>query len=118
DQLFFSLFHAISAFCNAGFSTLSHGLYDEGFREAYNMHLIIAMAVVVGGIGFPVVLNYYKYFKHVLVGMIKSMLRIEKYRHSPRVSSINTRLVIYTTGILLILGMVVYVISEQESTLK
>src|SRR5690606_38615537 len=53
DQLFFSLFHAISAFCNAGFSTLSHGLYDEGFREAYNMHLIIAMAVVVGGIGFP-----------------------------------------------------------------
>lgn len=118
DQLFFSLFHAVSAFCNAGFSTLSNGLYEEGFREAYSMHLVIALAIVLGGIGFPVVLNYYSYLKHVLVGKVKSLLGIEKYRHASRVSSVNTRLVIYTTGILLLIGMVVYAISEQESTLK
>ena len=118
DQLFFSLFHAISAFCNAGFSTLSNGLYQEGFREAYNMHLAIALAIVLGGIGFPVVLNYYSYVKHVIVGKVKSISGIEKYRHTPRVSSVNTRLVIYTTGILLILGMAVYAISEYDATLK
>ncbi|PZX57925.1 TrkH family potassium uptake protein [Algoriphagus chordae] len=118
DQLFFSLFHAISAFCNAGFSTLSNGLYQEGFREAYNMHLAIALAIVLGGIGFPVVLNYYSYLKHVIVGKVKSILGIEKYRHTPRVSSVNTRLVIYTTGILLLVGMIVYAISEQDATLK
>jgi potassium uptake TrkH family protein len=118
DQLFFSLFHAISAFCNAGFSTLSNGLYQEGFRESYNMHLAIALAIVLGGIGFPVVLNYYSYLKHVVVGNVKSILGIEKYRHTPRVSSVNTRLVVYTTGILLALGMVVYAISEQDATLK
>ena len=118
DQLFFSLFHAISAFCNAGFSTLSNGLYEEGFREAYNMHLAIALAIVLGGIGFPVVLNYYSYVKHLIVGYVKSTLGIEKYRHTPRVSSVNTRLVVYTTGILLVIGMVVYAISEQDHTLK
>ncbi|MDR7128509.1 Trk-type K+ transport system membrane component [Algoriphagus sp. 4150] len=118
DHFFFSLFHAISAFCNAGFSTLSSGLYEEGFREAYHMHLAIAFAIVLGGIGFPVVLNYYSYLKHVIVGSGKRMLGIEKYRHSPRVSSVNTRLVVYTTGILLIIGMVVYAIAEQDATLK
>lgn len=118
DQIFFSLFHAISAFCNAGFSTLSNGLYQEGFREAYNMHLVVALAIVLGGIGFPVVLNYYSYVKHVVVGTVKSALGIEKYRHAPQVSNVNTRLVIYTTGILLVLGMFVYAISEQDSTLK
>lgn len=118
DHLFFSLFHAISAFCNAGFSTLSNGLYEEGFREAYNMHLVIALAIVLGGIGFPIVLNYYSYLKHVIVGYVKSILGIEKYRHTSRVSSVNTRLVVYTTGILLVVGMVVYAISEQDATLK
>ncbi|WP_057937061.1 TrkH family potassium uptake protein [Algoriphagus resistens] len=118
DHLFFSIFHAVSAFCNAGFSTLSNGLYEEGFREAYNMHLTISIAIILGGIGFPVVLNYYSYLKHVIVGNVKHILGIEKYRHSPRVSSVNTRLVIYTTGILLVIGMVVYAISEQEATLK
>ncbi|MCE7055373.1 ATPase [Algoriphagus sp. AGSA1] len=118
DHFFFSLFHAISAFCNAGFSTLSNGLYEEGFRDAYTMHLAIALAIVLGGIGFPVVLNYYAYLKHVIVGGTKHILGMEKYRHSPRVSSVNTRLVVYTTGILLIVGMVVYAIFEQEATLK
>lgn len=118
EHFFFSLFHAISAFCNAGFSTLSSGLYEEGFREAYHMHLTIALAIVLGGIGFPVVLNYYSYIKHVLVGQGKRILGVEKYRHAPRVSSVNTRLVVYTTGILLVLGMIVYAISEKDATLK
>ena len=118
DQLFFSLFHAISAFCNAGFSTLSNGLYEEGFREAYNMHLTISLAIILGGIGFPVVLNYYSYLKHVARGQARSLLGIEKYRHASRVSSVNTRLVVYTTGILLLIGMVVYWISEQDATLR
>ncbi|MEB2778915.1 potassium transporter TrkG [Algoriphagus sp. C2-6-M1] len=118
DHVFFSLFHAISGFCNAGFSTLSNGLYQEGFRESYNMHLVIAFAIVLGGIGFPVVLNYYSYLKHVMVGSMKSVLGIEKYRHTSRISSVNTRLVVYTTAILLGVGMVVYAISEQDATLK
>lgn len=118
DHLFFSAFHAISAFCNAGFSTLSNGLYESGFREAYNMHLVLALAIIFGGIGFPVVINYYDYFKHVIVGGVKSMLGIEAYRHVPRVTNISTRLSLYTTFILLIVGFITFALFERNSTLE
>ncbi len=117
DHLFFAAFHAISAFCNAGFSTLSNGLYESGFREAYHMHLVLAGAIVLGGIGFPVVINYYSYLKHVLVGGTKKLLGIDTYKHVPRVTNISTRLSLYTTGILLVVGIVSYAVFERNGTL-
>jgi len=118
EKLFFALFTAVSAFCNAGFSTLTNGLYEEGFRDAYTIHWVIGFAIILGGIGFPVVLNYYSYLKHVIVGGIKSILTIQKYQHAPRVSSVNSRLVVYTTEILLMIGMVFYAVFEQNNTLQ
>jgi trk system potassium uptake protein len=118
DHLFFSVFHAISAFCNAGFSTLSNGLYEEGLRYAYNMHLILAFAIIIGGIGFPVVLGYYNYLKHVFVGTGKMITGVEAYRHAPRVVNMNIRLIVYTTFILLIIGFVTYFIFEYNHTLE
>ena len=117
DQLFFAAFHAVSAFCNAGFSTLSNGLYEAGFRESYNMHLVLALAIILGGIGFPVVINYYNYLKHVIVGGTKKLLGIESYRHVPRVTNISTRLSLYTTGVLLIVGFLAFGVFERDSTL-
>ncbi len=96
DQVFFAVFHGISAFCNAGFSTLSNGLYQETFRENYNMHLIIAIAIVLGGIGFPVVVSYYSYVKHVFIGGFRKLFFGDPYRHIPRMVNIGTRLVMFT----------------------
>uniref|UniRef100_UPI004047CD11 potassium transporter TrkG n=1 Tax=Roseivirga sp. TaxID=1964215 RepID=UPI004047CD11 len=45
DRTFFSIFHSVSAFCNAGFSTLSNGLYEVGFQFNYPLHLGIAFFV-------------------------------------------------------------------------
>lgn len=118
DQIFFAAFHAISAFCNAGFSTLSNGLYESGFRTAYHMHLVLAFAIILGGIGFPVFINYYNYIKHVVVGGTKKILGIESYRHVPRISNISTRLSLYTTGILLVVGIITFGIFESNSTLE
>jgi len=117
DRIFFSMFHAISAFCNAGFSTLSDGLYETGFRTAYNMHLVIAFTIILGGIGFPVVLSYYNYFRHVVIGTKKMITGVEPYRHAPRVVNINTKIIVNTTIILLAVGFVSYLISENDSTL-
>jgi Trk-type K+ transport systems, membrane components len=56
DPVFFypfsALFHAVSAFCNAGFalSTINLGL----FRDDLTVNLIIAFSVILGGIGFGV----------------------------------------------------------------
>lgn len=118
QKWFFASFHAISAFCNAGFSTLSSGLYEPGFRELYNMHLVVAITIILGGIGFPVFINYYNYFFRVIKGAFRSKLFGEKYKHTPRVSNINTRLVMYTTGALLVVGFFSFWFFEQNFTLK
>lgn len=118
EQIFFSVFHAISGFCNAGFSTLGNGLYEVGFREEYTVQLIIAFVIILGGIGFPVVVGYYNYFRHVAVGTKRMLTGEEEYKHAPRVVNINIRLIVYTTAILLVIGFVTYWIFEAENTLK
>lgn len=118
DKMFFSVFHAVSGFCNAGFSTLGKGLYEEGFRQEYNVHLIIGIIIIIGGIGFPVVLGYYNYLRHVWIGTKKIITEEEKYKHTPRVVNVNVRLIVYTTMILLVIGLVSYYIFESQNTLK
>lgn len=51
---FTAAFHAVSAFCNAGFSTLRGGL--EGFQGQAGVLLPVAGLIVAGGLGFPVLL--------------------------------------------------------------
>jgi potassium uptake TrkH family protein len=118
DLLFFSVFHSISGFCNAGFSTLKNGLYEEGFRELYNVHLVIAITIILGGLGFPVFLGYFNYFRHLWVGARKMVFQGEQFKHVPRVVNINIRLIVYTTLILLVVGFVTYYVFESDHTLK
>ena len=50
-----SLFHAVSAFCNAGFDLTGDSL--EAYRYSPLTHVVVLVLVVVGGIGFPVLNN-------------------------------------------------------------
>lgn len=52
QKVFFSVFHAISAFCNAGFSIFTGGLYEPGVDQAYVLHLVIAATFILGSLGF------------------------------------------------------------------
>ncbi|MBN1115948.1 MAG: hypothetical protein JXA77_02000, partial [Bacteroidales bacterium] len=73
--LFFSAFHAVSAFCNAGFSTLSDSFYDINFRFNYFLHVTVSLLFIVGGLGFPVIINLYTWLKH---WFINRLLRLNK----------------------------------------
>ena len=119
DQFFFSVFHSISAFCNAGFSTLSLGLYEEGFREQYNVHLILAFSIILGGFGFPVIVAYFQVVKGLFNRWFNLITEKEHFfHHIPRLINVNTKLITYTTIILLIVGFVTYWIFEQDHSLK
>nr|MBI1232543.1 ATPase [Cytophagales bacterium] len=117
-HVFFAIFHAVSGFCNAGFSILRDGLYQEEFRHLYTMQLVIAATIVLGGIGFPVVVAYFNYLRHVWIGTTKHIFGVEAYKHAPRVVNVNVRLIMYTTVILLLVGFVSYLIFEQNHTLQ
>jgi len=58
SRLFFSMFHCISAFNNAGFSLWTNNFFEEGVRLSWGVHGVIAMLVFLGGIGFPVLQDF------------------------------------------------------------
>jgi len=88
--LYHSVFHSISAFCNAGFSTLSEGLLD------YSLKLIVPGTIMVliflGGFGFIPLLD--------LVALIRGKRKI--YHHMAFVTLISFLLIFSGTILLLI----------------
>jgi len=118
ERIGFSVFHSISAFCNAGFSTFTDGMYDYRIRGTYSILYVISFLVIFGGIGFPILLNLYRYITYK-IGYVLSMFKPgRKKDFIPRMIIVNSRLVIYSTLFLLASGTVLFFIFEKEHALK
>ena len=86
--MFHAVFHAISAFCNAGFSTFSENL--RGSQGHIGVNTVICLLIILGGLGFPV---------HA---------ELLESRGKRRRLSLHTRVVLMTT-IALIIGGAVFI---------
>lgn len=92
DAAYSGLFHAVSAFNNAGF-----GLYADSLVRYVSdpvVNVTVATAVIVGGLGFPVVFE-----------LTRSWRR-------PRNWSVLTRITVIVTGALLLIGTVAVYVAE------
>lgn len=119
NRAYFAVFHSISAFCNAGFSTLTNGLYELEVRYEYSVHLIIGSLIILGGFGYFILFNLADYIKERTLGFWKKyILRSGRYRKRVRIVTLNSKIVIYTTLILLVLGAIFFFFAEQNNTLK
>lgn len=107
DKIFYSIFHSISAFNNAGFSVFSNGLFEQGVRDAYTLHLVIALLIILGGIGFTTMRDIFSF----------SRIR-ERFQKNWRSLRIDTKLSLYSAAILILAGFVVFYIFEVNNTLK
>lgn len=58
--IYYSIFHSISAFCNAGFALFTNNLSD--FKDSVIINITISLLIFLGGIGFATILNIYQYF--------------------------------------------------------
>jgi trk system potassium uptake protein TrkH len=83
-----SVFHSVSAFCNAGFSLHSDSLQSAG----PGVWLPIAVLVFLGGLGFTTLLE----------------LRAVYRKDARRRYTLNTRLVLMTSGALILAGMLIF----------
>jgi trk system potassium uptake protein TrkH len=106
ELVFFSLFHAISAFCNAGFSTLSAGLADARVVDRTGFLSIVMILIVVGGLGFPVLKNFWLVSYAHLTRWIRPA-RTQK----PRLST-NSRIVLTTNAVLILGGALTIGLTE------
>ena len=59
ETIFYAIFHAISAFNNAGFSLWPTGLMDSAIVSSYFPQMIIMILVFAGGIGYVVLRDFF-----------------------------------------------------------
>lgn len=107
DDVFFSCFHSISAFCNAGFSTLPGNLSNSLLGGHNFFFLVTSFLVIFGGIGFPIFANLIRVAAYYLTKMVK-MIRgdIRSYQRIYHIFNLNTKIVLSVTAILLVGGSV------------
>jgi trk system potassium uptake protein TrkH len=79
-----AIFHTIAAFCNAGFDIFEGGMASYAGDPTVNLTLIYL--IIAGGLGFPVLVNLY---------------------HYPRIRrlTLQSKLVLITTAVLLVVGV-------------
>ncbi|MFN2367515.1 MAG: TrkH family potassium uptake protein [Desulfurivibrionaceae bacterium] len=98
---YFALFHAVSAFCNAGFSLLPDSMVRYGSDPLLNF--TVCGLIVMGGIGFPVVHDLYR--------------KIGEGRTRRSKLSIQTKTVLLTTLVLIVAGAGLYWFLEYGHSL-
>ncbi len=91
-----AVFHAVSAFCNAGFSLFPGNL--ALFVGDFGVQLVVMLLIVFGGLGFPVMMEL------VRTGWRRLVRALRKDRPMPPRLSLTTRVVVSTTVILIALG--------------
>ncbi|MBN8575385.1 MAG: ATPase [Cytophagales bacterium] len=118
EQIFFAVFHAISAFCNAGFSTLPDGLNTPLVKFNYPLHLIIALLIVLGGMGFPIVFNIFSYVRRRVLTIVNRLLHNPVQESRTRIIQVNSKIALWTSLILLVAGGLLYFAFEYNASLK
>lgn len=102
-ELFFSLFHAVSAFCNGGFSNYQDGVGAPVLMEGHCLlYIILGLLVILGGIGYPVLVNL--------------KIAVTNYAKGRHLFDLNTKIVLRTTSLLIVLGTVLLAFFEWENT--
>ncbi|MCJ7579604.1 MAG: TrkH family potassium uptake protein [Candidatus Aminicenantes bacterium] len=101
--LFQSIFHSISAFCNAGFSLFSDSL--EAYRNDIWINVTMMLLIVFGGIGFLVLMEG----KDVFFSRLK-----KKKTHV----SLHSKIVLSFTFFLIFIPWIVFLIVEWNQSLQ
>jgi potassium uptake TrkH family protein len=107
EKVFFSVFHGISAFCNAGFSLFSDGLYQDVVRHSYIMHIIIATTIIVGSLGFSTIQDLFS----------PKLLR-ERMDKPWKDWKLGTKISVFTSFGLIVIGMIVFGFTEWNNSLS
>jgi Trk-type K+ transport system membrane component len=95
QKIFSAAFHAVSAFCNAGFSLFSANLAERGVAMNLGVNLTITTLIILGGIGFTVIAN------------LLSLRAGQRHIRLRNQLTVHTKLVLITTALLLAAGTAV-----------
>lgn len=118
---YYSVFHAVSSFCNAGFALPHDNLV--AYRGTWQVYGVVMPLIVLGGLGFPVLRDVWDHLRGALaagygraVRLLGGPPRFERKRSAPW--SLQSRIVLSASGLLIVLGGVLCFVTETPSALQ
>lgn len=105
--IFRGIFHSISAFCNAGFDILGNNSLVP-YETDYVISITIMLLIILGGLGFTVLIDISKYIKYKV-----AKLRKEKVEFF--VMTVHSKLALTVTFILILIGAILTFIIEYKN---
>jgi trk system potassium uptake protein TrkH len=124
DQVFYAVFHSVSAFCNAGFSLYASNWMRFGADAT--MSVSVMALVVLGGLGFTVLLNLLGLSRALVHGIRRRLRRrplteeeeIEEERREPPRISLQTKVALGASALLVFGGAALVWAFERGNTLE
>jgi trk system potassium uptake protein TrkH len=107
QKVFYSVFHSVSAFNNAGFALFTQNLFEASIRHAYFLQITIALLIILGGLGFSVLQDVFS--------IKRNRERMKLHWKSLQIGS---KVAIYTSASLILLGMILFFFLEFNHSLK
>ncbi|MCD7824456.1 MAG: potassium transporter KtrB [Clostridiaceae bacterium] len=105
--LCYSVFHSVTAFCNAGIDLLGDNSFEKYLTNPWINFVTIAL-IILGGIGFIVWWDIIDVWKRIRCGSLKAEKFFQKLH-------LNTKIVLITTAALILSGTVLIFILEYSN---
>lgn len=102
EKLFYSVFHAISAFNNAGFTLFIDGFANVTVQSTFPLHITVALLIILGGLGFTTIQDTFSIFRH-------------RFRTKLPVQS---KIAWVSTIVLVFIGTAIFFVAEKTNTLS
>lgn len=101
-----AIFHSVSAFCNAGFSTFSDNLIR--FSGDSSTNVTICFLIILGGLGFTVIKDLWDNIKNRFFSKNKKIIRLK----------VQTKIVFVISILLIVAGALFFYLIETNNSLS
>ncbi|MCC6599211.1 MAG: hypothetical protein IT223_00890 [Crocinitomicaceae bacterium] len=106
ERVFYSVFHAVSAFNNAGISLFQDGLFNESVRFNYLAHWVIILEIFFGALGILAIFDLFE----------PSKLR-DRLKHPWKQIQFSTKIALYVSLMLIVSGACIFFFLEKDGVL-
>ena len=113
NHWFCSIFHSISAFCNAGFSLFKNSFTN--YNQSWQVYTIVCPLIILGGLGFGVLYD----IANIGADRIKRLFKKSYSKHyrfsmeAPKRMQLQTKIVLTVSASLIVLGALAILFFER-----
>lgn len=118
QRVFFAVFHAVSGFCNAGFSILKEGNDANIYRFNYALQLSLAFMFILGTLGFSTIFNFYTYAKAKIKAAVSKFFFQRAYKHQAQYFTFNTRFILLCNVVVIVVATLSFFVMEFDNSLQ